>query len=146
MLRQSRSIAVAATVGALILGPATAMAWDWSMGNRVAGSGQVNKTARQVQGFKGIALDIGSNVEIIQGETEGLVIETDDNIAPLIEAVVEDEQLKIRQTPRSKTLKPTVLKLTLQVRALERISISGSGDVKAQKLQSPKLEVRIAGS
>jgi hypothetical protein len=137
------SLAIAATL--CLLG-GSAMAWDWSPGNRVPGSGQVGKTPRQVQGFKGISLDLASKVEVIQGETEGLVIETDDNIAPLIETVVEDGQLKIRLAQRFKSLKPTVLKRKVQVRSLERISISGSGDVNAQKLQSPTLEVRIAGS
>ena len=148
MLRHSRAIAVVAIVGTLVLGPISAMAWDWdwSPGTRVTGSGQVSKTQRPVQGFKSVSLDVASTVEIIQGETEGLVIETDDNIAPLIETVVDNGQLKIRSTQRFKSLQPTVLKLTLHVRALEQISISGSGDVNAQKLQSPTLEVRIAGS
>ncbi len=137
------SLAIAAT---LCLLSGSAMAWDWSLGTRVLGSGQVSKTSRPVQGFRSVSLDVPSKVEIIQGETEGMVIETDDNIVPLIETVVEDGQLKIRLAQRFKSLKPTVLKLTVQVRSLERISISGSGDVTAQKLQSPTLEVRIAGS
>ena len=138
-----RSLTIASTF-CLLSG--SAMAWDWPLGDRVLGSGQVIKTQRQVQGFKGISLNVPSKVEIIQGETEGLVIETDDNIAPLIETVVEDGQLKVRQTQRSKSLKPSSLKLTVNLRTLERISISGSGDVNAQKLQSPTLEVRITGS
>ncbi len=134
--------------GVLCLFSGSAMAWDWPwpFGAGVSGSGQVSKTQRQVQGFKSVSLDVASTLEIIQGETEGLVIETDDNIAPLIETVVENGQLKIRAAQRFQSLKPTVLKLTLHARTLEQISISGSGDVIAQKLQSPTLDVRIAGS
>lgn len=137
--------AAIAVTGALLLG-APAMAWDWSFGTAVVGSGQVTKTQRQLTGFKGLSLELPSNVEIIQGDTEGVVIETDENIAPLIETVVENGQLKIRSMPRSKSFKPTSLKVTVQARTIERISISGSGDVKAGKLQSPTLEARISGS
>ena len=139
------SLVIAST---LCLLSGSAMAWDlsWPFGAGVSGSGHVSRTQRQVSAFKGVSLELPASVEIVQGEAEGLVIEADDNIAPLIETVVENEQLKIRWAQRFKSLKPTVLKLTLQVRALEQISISGSGDVNAQKLQSPTLEVRIAGS
>ena len=139
------SLVIAST---LCLLSGSAMAWDlsWPFGAGVPGSGHVSKTQRQVSAFKGVSLELPASVEIVQGEAEGLVIETDDNIAPLIETVVENGQLKIRWAQRFKSLKPTVLKLTVNVRALEQISISGSGDVNAAKLQSPTLEVRIAGS
>ena len=139
------SLVIAST---LCLLSGSAMAWDlsWPFGASVSGSGHVSKTQRRVSAFKGVSLELPASVEIVQGETEDLVIEADDNIAPLIESVVENGQLKIRWAERIRTLKPTVLKLTLRARALEQISISGSGDVNAQKLQSPTLEVRIAGS
>jgi hypothetical protein len=137
---------VMATTLCLLSG--SAQAWDgsWPPGASVSGSGHVSKTQRQVSAFKGLSLELPASVEIVQGETENLVIEADDNIAPLIESVVDSGQLKIRLTERFKSLKPTVLKLTLHVRALEQVSISGSGKVNAQRLQSPTLELRIAGS
>ena len=139
------SLVIAST---LCLLSGSAMAWDgsWPFGAGVSGSGHVSRTQRQVSAFKRVSLELPASVEIFQGETEDLVIETDDNIAPLIETVVENGQLKIGLAQRFKSLKPTVLKLTLHVRALEQISIAGSGDVNAAKLQSPTLEVRIAGS
>ena len=141
-----KSAAVIALTGTLALLCAPAMAWDWSFGAQVIGSGQVIQTKRQIAGFKGLSLDIASIVEIVQGDSEGVLIETDENIAPLIETVVENDQLKIRSIPRSKSFKPTSLKITVQARAIERISISGSGDVKAARLQSATLEARISGS
>jgi hypothetical protein len=112
----------------------------------VVGSGHVTKTQRQLTGFKGLSLELPSNVEIVQGDTEGVVIETDDNIASLIETVVENGQLNIRSIPRSKSFKPTSLKITVNARTIERISIAGSGDVRVGILQSPSLEARISGS
>lgn len=140
-----KSVAVITLTGTLLLG-APAMAWDWSFGTRVTGSGQVTQTQRQIAGFRGLSLELPSDVEIIQGDAERVAIKTDENIAPLIETVVEDGQLKIRAMPHSKSFKPTLLKITVNARTIERISISGSGDVKAGKLQTPTLEARISGS
>ncbi|MEI8030801.1 MAG: head GIN domain-containing protein [Comamonadaceae bacterium] len=145
MFHRFKLAAAIAVTGALLLG-APAMAWDWPFGTAVVGSGQVTKTQRQLTGFKGLSLELPSNVEIVQGDTEGVLIETDQNIAPLIETVVENDQLKIRSVSRSQSLKPTSLKITVQARTIEHISISGSGDVKARKLQSSTLEARISGS
>ena len=145
IFRRLKLAAAIAVTGTLLLG-APARAWDWPFAARVVGSGQVTKTQRQINGFKGLSLELPSNVEIVQGDTEGVLIETDQNIAPLIETVVENYQLKIRSTPGAKSLNPTSLKITVQARTIERISISGSGDVKAARLQSPTLEARISGS
>ncbi len=145
MFHRLKLTAAITVTGALLLGT-PAMAWDWPFGTAVVGSGQVTKTQRQLTGFKGLSLELPSNVEIVQGDTEGVLIETDQNIAPLIDTVVENDQLKIRLVQRSKSLKPTSLKITVQARTIEHISISGSGDVRARKLQSPTLETRISGS
>ena len=124
----------------------SALAWDLPFGNRVAGSGQVTQVKRVVQGFKGIDLEVPANVEIIQGDTEGVQIETDDNIATLIETVVEKEQLKIRMAQRMTGIKPSKLKITVQARAIESLAIAGAGGFQAEKLKSPSLAARISGS
>lgn len=146
MFRPLKFAAVIALTGTLAMLGAPAMAWDWSFGTTVVGSGQLTQTQRQIAGFRGLSLELPSNVEIIQGDTEGVMIETDQNIAPLIETAVENDQLKIRAIPRFKSFKPTSLKITVHARTIEHISISGSGDVKAIKLQSTTLEARISGS
>jgi len=143
LLKSTAAMAMALALGLLC---APAMAWDWSFGTRVLGSGQLSKTQRQVTGFKGVSLALPFGIEIVQGETEGVLIETDDNIAPLIETVVESDQLKIRWSERVRSIKPTALKITVNARTVERISISGSGSVRSEKIQSPDLQARISGS
>lgn len=134
-------------VGSLgLLGPAPALAWDWGFGSKVEGSGQVAKTPRRASGFKSLAIEVPGQVEIVQGSFEGVSIETDDNIAPLIETVVERDELKIRLFKRSTALKPTLLKITVNVRNLEKVAISGSGKLMIDKLQTPSLETHISGS
>ena len=141
-----RSVAAILVVGILGLLAAPAMAWDWTFGTGVSGSGQLSKSQRQVSNFKGVSLELPADVEIVQGETEGVLIETDDNIAPLLETLVDHEQLRIRLTQRFKSIKPTSLKITVNARNVERLAISGSGDIRAGKLRSPTLEAHITGS
>ncbi len=135
-----------ATIAALGFLSAPAFAWDWTLGSMVFGSGQITRTQRQVSGFKGLSLDLSANVEIIQGDTEGVLIETDDNVAPLIETVVEGDQLKIRLAKRLVSFEPKTLKITVNARTIERIDIAGSGEVRAAKLQSTTLATHLAGS
>lgn len=141
-----KTITALALAGALSLPGLPALAWDWTPGKVVLGSGQVIKTQRQVSSFKSLTLELPANVEIVQGDTEGVLIETDDNIAPLIETVVENEQLKIRPARRFTAFKTKTTRITIHARAMDNISISGSGEVKAQKLQSSALAIQISGS
>lgn len=141
-----KTFAALALAGVLGLSSLPALAWDWTPGKVVLGSGQVIKTQRQVSGFKGLSLELPASVEIVQGDTEGVLIETDDNIAPLVEAVVENEQLKIRPARRFTAFKTKTIKITVSARTIESISISGSGEVKAAKLQSLALATHISGS
>lgn len=134
-------------VGSLgLLGPAPAFAWDWGFGSKVEGSGQVAKTPRPASGFKSLSIEVPAQVEIVQGSFEGVSIETDDNIAPLIETVVERDELKLRLIKRSTSLKPTLLKITVNVRNLEKVAISGYAKLTLDKLQTPSLELHVAGS
>ena len=124
----------------------TARAWEWPFSNRVSGSGQISTVQRTVQGFKGIDLEVPAHVEVVQGDLEGVTIETDDNIVPLIETVVEKDQLKVRLSKRGGGIKPSSLKITVQVRALESLAISGAGSFQAERLTGATLATRISGS
>lgn len=137
------AVTLATTLG--LLG-APAHAWDWSLSGRVAGSGQITTVQRQVTGFKGIALELPATVNIVQGDSEGVLIETDDNIAPLIETVVENDQLKIRLAQRFGSIRPKSLKVTVHARQIDSLSISGAGDIQSSQIKSTSLSTRISGS
>lgn len=145
-LTPARAIAALAMAGAMALVSTPSFAWDWTPGTRVAGSGQVTKVQRQVTGFKGMTLELPASVELIQGDSEGVLIETDDNIAPFVETVVENEQLKIRLAQRFTSIKPKTLRITVTMRQVESLTISGAGGIRAGKLKSTSLATRISGS
>jgi hypothetical protein len=129
--------------------PAKCFAWEWSWGGKsVTASGNVKTETRDVTGFTGIALSLPAKVTIKQGSKEGLTIEADDNFLPLIETVVERGQLRIRPIEKNMSFKGRSMKLNITVDAIniESLSVSGSGDILADQLNSPKLKTSIAGS
>jgi hypothetical protein len=129
--------------------PTQCLAWEWSWGGRsVTASGNVKTETRDVTGFSGISLSLPAKVTIKQGNKEGVIIESDDNFLPLIETVVERGQLRIRPTEKNMSFKGRSMKLNITVDAIniESLSVSGSGDIIADQLNSPKLKTSIAGS
>ena len=135
-----------ALVGALTLTATSATAWDWSWGAKISGSGNIKTEARAVTGFNGISLSIPAKAEIIQGASEGISIETDDNILPLIETVIEEGKLKIRFKERNMSVSTKTLRMTINVKSIESLAVAGAGDLQAAKLQVTTLKTSIAGS
>ncbi len=144
--RWQRAAAAVGTVAALLLvAPEARADWNWGWGG-VSGSGTFTTQQRKVAGFTSLALELPAKVELVQGETEGVSIETDDNLQALIETVVEGGQLKIRTARHGKGINPKRLNITVHLRTLEKIAIGGSGDVHAAKLATPRLTISVAGS
>ena len=144
--RFSRRSAAGLIAGVLVSAAIPASAWDWGFGNKVTGSGNIKTEMRNVSGFTGISLSVPAKAKIVQGGSEGVSIETDDNILPLIETVVDGAQLKIRFKDRNLSVSTRTLKMTINVKTIESLSVAGSGDLYAAKLQATKLKSSIAGS
>ena len=123
-----------------------AQAWDWGWGKGVAGSGNIKTESRAVINFTAISLNLPADIELRQGATESLTIETDDNLLPLIETVVEDGKLKIRPTEKNTNFKTKTMKIVVNLKNIDAISVAGSGDVRADSLKATNLKASIAGS
>ena len=134
-----------ALAGLLAVAP-KADAWEFRWGKSVKGSGNIKTETRNASGFSGISISVPGVAEIIQGGSEGLTIETDDNILPLIETVVEDGTLKIRLQEKNSSISTKTLKIVINVKNIEKLSVAGSGELRAAKLKSPQLKASIAGS
>lgn len=129
--------------------PSPATAWEWGTGwggKTVSGSGTIKSETRAVSGFTGIAVSLSGNVDVRQTGTEGITIETDDNLLPLIETVVERGVLKIRPIEKNANLRTKNMKIVVNAKTVESLSVAGSGDVNADQLKSEKLKVSVAGS
>ena len=134
------------TIGTLGFAATPAVAWEWGWGAKISGSGNIKTEVRSVSGFTGVSMSVPGKAEIIQAGSEGVSIETDDNILPLIETVIEDGKLKIRFKDRNMSVSTKTLKLTINVKTLESLAVAGSGDLHAAKLQVAKLKASIAGA
>lgn len=132
--------------GALGLATAPAQAVDWFGGKTVAGSGQVSSAKREVQGFHEVAANLPGKIELVQGESEGVLIEADDNLLPLIETVVKNGELIIRPVKGINFSDKARIKVTVNLRNVDTLSLAGSANLNAARLQSPKLVGSIAGS
>lgn len=135
-------LALAAPAGVVQAGP---LSW-LSGGERVQGSGNISKQTREPGHFTALALSIGGSVEVRTGNTESVTIETDDNLLPLIETTVENGTLRIRPARKNLQLETRKLKVIVQARNVERISVGGSGSVDAENLHADKLTFEVGGS
>jgi hypothetical protein len=143
-----RALLLAGAMLAVALPAADAIAspLGWLSGDRVQGSGNVTRQTRQVDHFTALALSVGGSVEVRLGSTEGVSVETDDNLQSLIETTVENGTLRIRPLKRDQQLEPRALKIVVQARTVERLAVTGSGTVVADGLHGHNLAFDVAGS
>jgi hypothetical protein len=119
---------------------------SWFSGERVQGSGKIVKQHRDLGHFTAMAIGVSGDVDIRQGNTESVTVETDDNIQPLIETVVENGTLRIRPAKKNVQLDTRTMKIVVQIRSLERLTIGGSGNVTAETLRGENLTIDVGGS
>jgi hypothetical protein len=141
-----RPVVVAACLLALSTPVSQALALNWGGGEQVQGSGAIRKQAREVAHFNGLSVAVPAQVELRLGNTEGVTIETDDNLLPLVETVVVDGTLQIRPARKHITLQARTLKIVVQARSVERLAVAGSGSIDADALRGAKLQFDIGGS
>lgn len=115
-------------------------------GDTVEGSKRLVKQDRALRGFHGLALGMAAEVELRQGDAEGLSIETDDNILPLVETRVEQGTLQVRPARRGLELAPSALRIVLRFRELDDLAIGGAGSISAASLKARRLHLAIGGS
>lgn len=111
---------------------------------QVQGSGDVTQQARAVGGFDGVALALPGQVEVQSGAAS-VSIETEANLLPLIETVVEDGTLHIR-AKKGTAIRTRHLKVTVRTPALARLSVGGSGSIEADRVQGERMQLDLGGS
>lgn len=139
-----RGIALAAALACAAV-PASAIDWSWGS-ERVEGKGAVKRQARQATHFTGLAFELPGKLELRMGDVEGVSIETEDNLLPLVETVVENGTLRIRPSKRNLSLRSKNLKVVVNARQIERLALGGSGSIEADGLRAPRLSIDLGGS
>jgi hypothetical protein len=136
-------LALSAATLSVATAPAAAAGWN---SNNIEGNGRIKTESRAVAGFHGVSMALPGSVELRTGASESLTIETDDNLLPLIETVVENGILQIRPTKRNIGLNSRHMKLVVQARNIDRLALGGSGRISADALKGSAVAISLGGS
>jgi len=115
-------------------------------GESITGSGNVITENRSVSNFDRVEFSIPGNLSIQQGSSESLSITADDNILPLLLTNVSGGKLTIRYKSGYNVRTTRPLEFTLMVKDLKEISVSSSGSVSVQSLDTGNLSLTLSSS
>jgi len=116
-----------------------------SGGKTVDGNGVVVSQTRAVSGFDKVSVSGPGELTVSQGSEESLVIETDDNLLPLIRSEVSGGHLWIG--PRDVNVRPTKgIRYQLKLKNLNALALSGSIHADLGRIRTENLTLRISGS
>ena len=168
--------AVMAVVNAPQLGWNDTPSWNWNIwdidpeiGGAITGSGVIKTETRKVSGFDAISIEYPADVTILQGKSDSLKIETDDNLLPQLSTEVRNGTLHLENTERNwrdrvNPTEPIIVTITvvelnqarfptagmmsikeLKTDSLE-VSVSGAGDVTLTELDADSLDISLSGA
>lgn len=144
--RRLSGLILALTALAIVVPAAPALAAGGWSSEKVQGSGRIKTEARALGHFNGVAMGLPGNLELRIGNTESVTIETDDNLLPLIETVIENGSLKIRASKRNLDIDGRHLKIVVQAKAVDHLALGGSGSIDADALRGAKVMIDLGGS
>ncbi|MGH9173156.1 MAG: GIN domain-containing protein, partial [Vicinamibacterales bacterium] len=104
------------------------------------GSGHLTTETRPLDSWNAVALGCPGTLDLQIGANEGIWIEAEDNILPLIETVVDGGRLRIRFADRLGRIKPTMpIRFRAATPAIDAIVVSGSGQARAPLIVRERL-------
>jgi hypothetical protein len=115
-----------------------------------SGSGRIATEQRSVSDFEAISLAGSMDIVVRQGAREGVEVQADDKLLPLIETVVEPgaagRTLQIRFKRGERIYNQGRVRVIVDVIKLGAVATSGSGDVLVEGLKTPAFKLTISGS
>lgn len=116
--------------------------------NVVRGSGNVVNETRQVSEFDSIAFSGSGDVIVTQGDTEGLVVEAEDNLLPYIRTDVRARTLHIYFDPMDLVMVHAnkTMRFHVSMKQVAGLDLSGSGTVYSRSITADNLVIDISGS
>ena len=112
-------------------------------------SNDIISESRQVSGFTGIDMRTFARITLTQGTSKSLTIEGPDNIVPLIRTTVSNGTLIIENTKNFTVLNmegPKVLTLTIAVKDLSELTVSGAGQIEMDGLSTSAFKLGMSGA
>jgi len=117
--------------------------------NVTRGSGELTTETRAVSGFNRVQIDGAGELIIIQGDTESLEIQAEDNIIDELTSEVRDNTLVLgyRDSFLRNTIIPTErIVYTLTLMDLSEVTINGAADMEIDSLETETFTLNINGA
>jgi hypothetical protein len=132
----------------ILCSPGSALAWDSSYGSgpRIQGSGKPVHETRALGAFSRIRMDDSLSVNARQTGKTGAVVHADDNIAPLIQTVIDGDTLVIKVKPGSGFRTGNPITIDVEFSELRAADLRGSGDLNIDGIKGDGLTLGLAGS
>jgi hypothetical protein len=118
-------------------------------GGGIPGSGKITAETLEVGEFTRVKINYPAEVVILQGETESVKIEADDNLIPQLSANIKGETLVIKNNVKEweERVAPSEhIKLTITVRDLQGLDFAAAGAVRLENLEVKDLEIDLNGA
>ncbi len=113
---------------------------------RVLGSGEIITETRPIPGFTVVELNGIGTLVIEQGSKESLEVTAEDNIIKYLKSDVYGRNLRL-SVDDFVSIDPTEeIIFHLTVKNLERIELSGLGNIEIEALKTPNLNLEICGA
>ncbi|NLT49347.1 MAG: DUF2807 domain-containing protein [Ignavibacteria bacterium] len=110
----------------------------------IKGSGNVRNVQRETEYFNQINVSGSFEVEVVQDDSNTLVIEAEDNLIPYIVTKVRNNTLFIDTNERISPQEE--LKVFITVSDLKKVDISGACKVSLKTIEREKLDIELSGA
>jgi hypothetical protein len=119
---------------------------NFSVPQTVAGSGVVGSQERSLAEFTAVEIAGSADVFVTVGKAQHVVVESDDNILPLIETSVRAGKLVISTKPLTSISPRLPIHVTVTMPSIEAARISGSGNITINDVNNETLTLDLPGS
>ncbi len=115
---------LAFTLGAAPVSAETRISWSWGSGKTIRGSGNVIEQPIVAAAFDNVVAQDGIRVVLRRGTVQKVLVKTDDNLLPLVEAKVDGTRLLLRMQAKTSASTKSGVVVTIDYTALNALSLS----------------------
>lgn len=135
-----------AVLPALLLAAVCAAGAPALASERLDGSGRAASEERPVSGFHGLAVSVPADVDLVQGDAEGVTLTADDNVLPKIRTFVDAQGVLEIRFPRGLDVRPRApIRIAVRAKRVDSLSLAGRVNLQSARLRSERLKATLAG-
>jgi Putative auto-transporter adhesin, head GIN domain len=113
---------------------------------RIEGSGKVVDEDRSLAGFSRLIVQAPVDVRLRAASADRVIVHADDNIAPLIDTVLQGGALVIGLRTGAAYRTHTRVRIRVEARQVNAVVLRGSGEVRADRIEAEVFEATLQGS